>query len=343
MASVLRRAVSAALLLALAPSAGAAEPEARLVLHHFLGPQSPLHVEFAVPWAEQVEQASGGRIEIDIFPAMALGGRPPDLYRQARDGTADIVWTLIGYTPGVFPRSEVFELPSVHRGSARATNVAIQEVYAGMLADDFSDVHPILVHAHGGNALHLGGDPVAGVEDLRGKKIRTPSRTGAWLIEEWGADPVGMPLPDLPQALSKGVVEGALIPFEVMAPMRVEEMTTQSLEGAARFGTSVFLFAMNKERYGALPDDLRAIIDAHSGPAIAEQVGVTWDAREPPGKQAQIDSGGALVTLTADAQAEFDRRSAAVEERWIRSADENGLDGKALVDAAKEAISLASR
>ncbi len=72
------------------------------------------------PWAKSIEEASDGRIAFEIFPAMALGGKPPELYSQVRDGVADVVWTVTGYTPGTFPRIEVFELPSVHQGDARA-------------------------------------------------------------------------------------------------------------------------------------------------------------------------------------------------------------------------------
>ncbi len=335
----LRRALLVGLLALSAP----APAQEKLVVHHFLGPTAPQHAQFVKPWAERVEAASGGALEIDIFPSMALGGKPPELYRQLRDGTVDIVWTVIGYTPGVFPRTEVFELPSVHRGSARATNLAIQDVYDEMLADDFAEVRPLLVHAHTGNALHVSGIEVSGIGDLGGVKLRTPSRTGAWMIEAWGAEPVGMPLPALPQALSKGTVEGALIPFEVVLPTRVHELTDYSVEGSHRFGTSVFLFAMNRERYESLPPDLRAVIDAHSGAAIAAEVGEVSDRVEEPGKRAQLESGGRILGLSAAAQAEFDARSALVEARWVRAADEAGLPGARMVRAAKEAVARATR
>ena len=319
-------------------SPAVAYAEETLVLHHFLSPQAPTHADFLVPWAEKIEKDSGGALKIKIYPSMALGGKPPELYRQLRDGVVDIAWTVMGYTPGVFPRSEVFELPSVHRGSAEASNQAIQEVYDEMLADDFGDVHPILVHVHGGNAMHLKDKPVSNVADLRGLKIRTPSRTGAWMIESWLAEPVGMPLPALPQALSKGAVEGALIPFEVVRPYKVHELTDYSVEGDVRFGTLVFLFAMNKERYNALSPKLRAVIDDNTGSAIAAHYGRLWDGNEEAGRQAQIDSGGKIVVLDAASQAGFAEKAKIVEERWIKGANAAGLDGEHLVKTAKKAI-----
>ncbi len=321
--------------------AGAAE--VTLTVHHFLSPKSPAHKSFIEPWARRIEAQSGGRIAVEIFPSMSLGGKPPELYRQVRDGAADVVWTLIGYTPGVFPRAEVFELPTVHRGSARATNLAIQDNF-DLIAEDFKDLKPILVHVHAGNAIHMRDKAVRSLDDLKGLKLRTPSRTGAWLIEAWGAEPVGMPVPALPQALSKGVVDGALVPFEIMLPLKLQELTKYSVEGAdgSRFGASVFLYAMNKARYDGLPDDLKAVIDANSGAAIAEEIGKVWDDIEGPGKAAQKNSGGEIIALDAATKAAFDDRGAQVVTRWIEEAAANGIDGRALVDAARAAVAAHS-
>ncbi len=325
--------------LGLAAATFARAAEVTLTVHHFLSPTSATHARFIAPWAERIEAQSRGRIEVKVFPSMTLGGRPPELYRQVRDGTADIVWTLIGYTPGVFPRSEVFELPTIHRGSARATNLAIQDTFA-LLADDFADLKPILVHVHAGNALHLRNRPVRAIADVRSLKLRTPSRTGALMIDVWGAEPVGMPVPALPQALSKGVVDGALVPFEIMLPLKLQDLTRYSVEGAdgSRFGTSVFLFAMNPQRYAELPDDLRAVIDANAGRMIAEDAGRLWDSIEAPGKAAQTASGGEVIALDASTKAQFDVAGEAVVARWIAEADANGLDGQGLVAAARAAV-----
>ena len=313
--------------------------EVTLTVHHFLGPRAPIHAQLLEPWAERVEAQSEGRIAVEIFPSMSMGGRPPELYRQVRDGFADIVWTLPGYTPGVFPRSEVFELPTVHQGSATQTNAAIQAVWSDVIAD-FEDIHPLLLHVHAGNALHLRTDAVASLDDVEGLSLRTPSRTGAWMIETWGAEPVGMPVPELPQALARGVVDGALVPFEVMPPLGLHEMTEYSVEGpnGSRFGTATFLFAMNQERYDSLPDDLKAVIDANSGAALAAIAGEIWDNVENVGRTMQTDSGGEIITLSDDAKAAFDALGVQVETRWVEETAERGFDGAALVSAAQAAV-----
>lgn len=333
----LRTAVTALAVLGTASLAQA--QEVTLTLAHFLSPNAPPHKDFMAPWAERVQQQSGGRIAVEIFPSMSMGGRPPELYRQLRDGAADMVWTVTGYTPGVFPRSEVFELPTVHGNSARATNLAIQDNF-DLIAEDFSDIHPILVHVHAGNALHLVGDCIDGPEGLSGLKLRTPTRTGGWMIEAWGAEPVGMPVPELPQALSRGAVDGALIPFEVVPPLGVHELTNCSVTGADnnRFGTAVFLFAMNKDTYEGLPADLRAVIDANSGAEIAEDIGALWDSIEGPGQRMQEGTGSTIAALEPAATDALDALGQTVVDRWVEEAAANGLDGNALVSAARSAV-----
>lgn len=313
--------------------------EITLTAHHFVSPKASTQTHLMIPWKKKIEAQSKGRIAIKIFPSMSLGGKPPELYRQVRDGTVDIIWTLIGYTPGVFPRAEVFELPTVHQGSALATTLAIQDVFP-MIAPDFKDLKPLLVHCHAGNLIHLREKQVTSLADLKGLKLRTPSRTGAWLIESWGAEPVGMPIPALPQALSKNVVDGALIPFEIVPPFKLQNLTQYSVLGddGSRFGTSVFLFAMNKRRYESMPADLRAIIDANSGKGLAQEIGRNWDSIEEPGRQAQLKSGGKIVGLDAKAKAELDAKAKTVVDRWIAEAKSRGIDGAALVKAARAAV-----
>ncbi len=330
---------AATALAALALSTACNAQEFQFSIHHFLSPKAPVQTLLLEPWAKAVEEASEGRIKFEIFPAMSLGGAPPELYSQVRDGVVDLAWTLPGYTPGTFPRLEVFELPNVHGGDARATNLAIRDLMDD-LEEDFRDIHPILVHVHAGNALHLAGGTVESLGDLEGLKIRSPSRTGAWLIGELGAEPVAMPVPALPQALSKKVVDAALVPFEVAIPLGLSELTSTSVEldGGARFGTSTFLFAMNKDSYDALPDDLKQVIDDQSGMALAEAMGTAWNEIEPVGEKIALDAGNSVTALPSDASAAFDAPFEAVAQRWTEEATGSGIDAGTLLEKAQAAV-----
>jgi len=335
-------------LLAIALAAGAAPAlaqEVTLKVHHFIGPNAPTQTVLIEPWAKRVEEQSDGRIKVEIYPSMTLGGKPPQLISQLRDGVVDIVWTVTSYTPGQFPRTEVFELPFVHHGDAVATNLAIQDLYDEWLAEEYQDVHPILIHVHAGNALHTVDQPVHEPGDLTGLKIRTPSRTGSFVLEALGAVPVGMPVPELPQALSKKVVDGTTIPFEISLPLKIHELVEYDMEfeDGDRLGTAVFLFGMNKARYDSLPDDLKAVIDQNSGANLAAEIGEAWMEVEKPGLQAAIDAGNEIIYWPVADKPKWQAAVQPAIDRWVTEVTAAGIDGQALLDAATAAVEAHSR
>ncbi len=314
--------------------------EITLKLHHFLGPTAPAQRSFFEPWAQRVEEQSNGRIKVEIYPSMTLGGSPPQLISQLRDGVVDLIWTVTSYTPGQFPRTEVFELPFVHTNDAVATNLAIQDLYEQWLAPEYQDVHPILIHVHAGNALHTIDTPVRQPSDLKGLKIRTPSRTGSFMFEALGAIPVGMPVPQLPQALAKHVVDGTTIPYEISLPLKIHELVKYHMEfeDGTRLGTAVFLFGMNKARYDSLPDDLKKVIDDNSGANIAKQIGQVWMDVEGPGRRAAVEAGNEFIDWPNADKAKWEQAIQPAIDRWVEEVTAAGIDGAALLQAAKAAV-----
>jgi TRAP-type C4-dicarboxylate transport system substrate-binding protein len=316
------------------------EKPIKLILHHLHSPKAPTHTKLLEPWAKEIEKMSNGKLQIEVYPSMTLGGKPTELYKQARDGVVDIVWTLAGYTPGVFPRTEVFELPTVHQGSSLATSIAIKEKF-DLIKDDYKDVKPLLVYVHAGNAIHTTQKEVKSLEDLKGLKLRTPSRTGGWLIEEFGAEPVGMPLPTLPQALSKNAVDGALVPFEIFPAFKIHNLTKHSIVGPndSRFGTSVFIMLMNKDKFNSMPKDLQDIVEKSLDMEMVKKAGQLWMDFEKPGIEKQKSSKDSDVTaLSEESMKEFDKAGQRVVQKWINEVKEKGIDGEKLVNEARKAI-----
>jgi len=320
----------------------AAAQEVTLLMHHFLPPVSNPHKLMLQPWADKIAAESNGRIAVEIYPAMSMGGKPTELYGQVRDGTADIVWSLLGYTPGVFTRSEVFELPLVHAGSAKATTIALN-ASLDMLAEDFKDVHVLFLHSHDGNLIHSATKPVRTFEDVAGMKLRTPSRTGAWVIEEMGAEPVALPVPALPESMSKGVVDGALTTYEIVPALKLQELDkfTTELPGGDRWGTAVFMLAMNKDAYDRLPDDLKAVIDANSGTNVSAEIGEMWEGFEQSGIDALAGAGVETIILSDEEAAKFNAANEKVVQKWVDEVTAAGIDGAALIEQARAAVKAA--
>jgi len=148
--------------------------EVTLKLHQFLPPQATVPSKILDPWADKIEAESNGRIKIDRFPAMQLGGRPPELMDQAIDGVANIIWTVIGYTPGRYPSTEVFELPFMVE-DAGAASCAFSKMYDEHMVDEFKGVKVLGTWVHGPGHFHT-KDPVEAPADLQGMKIRGGTR-----------------------------------------------------------------------------------------------------------------------------------------------------------------------
>ncbi|PRY93314.1 TRAP-type C4-dicarboxylate transport system substrate-binding protein [Hasllibacter halocynthiae] len=310
--------------------------EVTLRMHQFLPAQANVPTNILDVWADRVEEDSGGRIEVQRFPAMQLGGTPPELYDQAVDGTADVIWTVAGYTPGRFPTAEIFELPFI---AGEADAEAMSRAYwtmgeRHMFDGELSDVHPLGLWVHGPGLIHA-DRPIEAVSDLEGLKLRAPTRTTTTLFENLGAAPVGMPVPQVPEALSRGVIEGAVIPWEVTGALRLPELVGNHTEfGDQTLYTTAFLFVMNEDAYEALPEDLQAVIDENSGLEFSAFAGAQMAEDDGPARQAAVDAGNNIVTLTPEQVAEWQAAAQPVTDAWI----EGNADGRALVDEARALI-----
>lgn len=330
----------------MALSAPAAAQQINLKLHHLLPAAAPAHAKMLAPWAQDVEKASGGKVKIELYPAMTLGGKPPELINQVRDGVVDIVWTVNGYTPNLFPRSEVFELPFIHTNNATATNLAMRDMFlSGDIAEDFKDVKVMFLHVHAGQGIHMADKEVRKPDDLKGLKMRIPNRTGAWIIEALGAAAVSMPVPDLPQALAKKVVDGALVPWEIIPPLKLQEVTKYQIEGVnkVRFGTTTFQVSMNKNSWAKLPPDVQKAFEANNGEARWRTVGKVWTDSEDVGIGMATKNGNKHIQLSEAELGLFRQKLEPVVQRWVDEVKAKGIDGNALVKKARALVAKYSK
>ena len=327
----------AAALLGGAPAAFAADVTLRM--HQFLPAQANVPKLVLDVWADEVEAGSDGRIEVQRYPSMQLGGSPPELYDQAVDGIADVIWTVAGYTPGRFQRVEVFELPFMMT-NAEDTSRALWQLAEsrGMMEREFADTHVLGLWVHGPGIIHSEA-PIVEPSDLNGVKLRAPTRTTNLLFDALGATPVGMPVPAVPEALSKGVISATVIPWEVTAALKVPELVSHHTEfGDASLYTTVFVFAMNRARYDSLPDDLKTVIDDASGEDFSAFAGKVMQDTDGPSRLLAVEAGNDVVELTPDQVQVWRDASQGTIDGWVKETDEKDLDGTGLLEEARALI-----
>ncbi|GFE64755.1 TRAP transporter substrate-binding protein [Litoreibacter roseus] len=314
--------------------------EVTLRFQHFVSPKSANPTYFMQPWADKIEKDSGGRIKVELYPFMQLGGKAPSQYDLIRDGAVDGGWVIPGYQPGRFPEAEAMELPFMVTKSGEEASVAAWKFTQKYLQDDFSDVHLIAAHMHGPGLVHKKGDPIEKVEDFKGLKLRGPSRPATLLLKEMGAISVGMPVPAFPEALSKGVVDGGVITWEMSPSLKLDELTDSHTDvaGEKSLYNLYFIWAMNKESYAKLPDDLKAVIDANSGEMASAWAGRAHDQGDVTGKAAMEDAGNTIAQISVEETARIQALGEKVTEDWITEMTKRGLDARALVEDARRFV-----
>ena len=314
--------------------------EVTLKIHHLLPPPSTAHAKFIVPWCDKLTKESAGKLKCQIYPAMQLGGTPPQLYDQAKDGVADIVWTLPGYTANRFPIIEAFELPFMLT-NAEATSRALWDYVQQNAKAEFKDVHALAFHTHGPGYFHMREKQIKTLADLKGLKVRAPTRLTNKLIAAMGATPVGMPVPQVPEALNKGVIDGAVIPWEVVPAVKVQELTkfhTETDPKAPALYTSTFIFAMNPAKYAALSPELKKVLDANSGPDLSAWIGKVFQEADAPGRKLAEARNNQFYMIQAAELDNWRKAAQPIIDEWVKDTSAKGLNGKALLESARSLI-----
>ena len=317
-----------------------------LKVHHFLGPQSIQHTAMMGDWCKAIAQDSNNRLQCQIFPAMQLGGTPPQLFDQAKDGVADVVWTVAGYTPGRFIRSQVFELPFMMTDPA-GTSRAAWDFVQKHAQDEYKDVKLLAIHVHGPGVIYTKDRPVLKMEDFKGLKLRAPTANVTKMLSNMGATTVGMPVPQVPEALSKGVIDGAVIPYEVAPGLKVHELTKFASETDPKFPalyTTVFVVPMNKAKYDSLPTDLKAVIDKNSGREFSAKLAAQQSGNDVPGRKIFASTAGYTINMIPGTELERWKKATADQyDTWVADVNKRGMNGKAMLDDALSLVKTNSK
>jgi TRAP-type C4-dicarboxylate transport system substrate-binding protein len=333
------KALVATSLLTASMGAAAVAESVTLKFHSFPPMPANSNAKFVKPWADKVTAESNGEIKVEMYASMQLGGKPPQLADQVREGVVDIIWTVAGYTPGRFPHLEAFELPFMP-ASAEATSQAAHEYMMTVGAEDLKGYKVLAVHVHAPGTIHTKDTLVKSASDLNGLKMRGPTRVISQMLGGLGATPVGMPVPQVAPSLSKGVIDGMVVPWEIMPSFKLHELTKShtTLSGDRGLYTAPFLLLMNKAKYESMSDAQKKVIDDNSGMALAKLAGQLWDGFEAPARALAEKAGGEFHELSGAELDEMKAAGATLVDAWIEKANGDGLDGAALVETARSLV-----
>jgi TRAP-type C4-dicarboxylate transport system substrate-binding protein len=288
------------------------------------------------PWCDKINKESKDRLKCQIYPAMQLGGTPPQLFDQVRDGVVDITWTVPTYSAGRFSKSEVFELPFMAH-SAKAGSQALWQYVQRNALDEFKGTKPLFMHVHDGSMFHFTKQPVKTMDDLKGLRVRAATRINARMLQALGATAVQMPLTQVPEALSKGVIDGAMVPWEGVPAIKLQEIAKYHLEtppGAPKFSNTIFVMAMNPAKYDSLPPDLKKVIDANSGLETSKWAGKIFDQPEVEARKIAQERKNTFIAITPAEYERWKKATDLVDDAWMKEAAAKGANGKALYDDA---------
>ncbi|MCB1389024.1 MAG: TRAP transporter substrate-binding protein [Rhodobacteraceae bacterium] len=314
--------------------------EVTLRLHSFLSATSYPHALFFDPWCERIREQSQGRMVCQIFPSMQLGGAPGDLINQTRDGIVDLAYGNPGYSPGSYVAAEVFELPFMFsdlHNAARAMYDYLHE-HAG---SEFDGVRILAAAPADFPIMMTIEQPVRTIDDLQGLSLRSAGRYGGLTLGALGALPVQMPAGEITESLNRGVLDGVFLPWSAVSLLHLDGIINHYTEFAPhqpRLYTSMQTFTMSQATYDRLPPDLQAVIDANTGPEVSAQLADAF-ASTAVREREQVIAAGRDVYVLPDAEFEVWRaRAQSVVDTWLADANAKGLDGQALLDAARAAI-----
>lgn len=331
------KAALAALFLAAGIQSATAE-EITLKVSHFLPGVATAQAKVLQPWCDAIQQQSSGRLKCQLYPAMLLGGTPPQLVDQVKNGVADIVWTAPGYSAGRFPKTEALELPGVLPLGGVASGKLIWSFYEQNLKEEYAGYKVLAMHGDGGMNFHTAKREIKGAADFVGLKLRAPNKIISRTLATLGATPVAMPASQVTESVAKGVVDGASAVWENVVPIKLDEVTSFHSDTPAdkpAMGATVLTVLMNKDKYNALPADLKAVIDRNSGLALVERFGKAWDETIQANKDKVRAKGDRLTVISNEAYADMRKKAEPLEKEWIAEAQAKGFNGEALLHNAR--------
>lgn len=314
--------------LVLTAGSGMATAETKLTLSSWLPPTHPIVTDMIQPWAAKVKEATEGRVSVKIL-AKGLG-HPKIHYDIARDGLADITYSVHGYTPGRFVMTKIAEFP-FSGDSAEAQSVAYWRVHEKFLAkaNEHKDTQLLGLMTHGPGLIHNSKKTITKVSDLEGMKLRVGGGVVNDVASSLGAVPLLKPASKSYELLSHGVADGTLLPSESIMSFKIQDLVKHTTVVPGGLYNVSFFLVMNKDRFRDLDKKDQDAIMSVSGESFAVMAGKAWDNADKSARTAAEANGNEIVVADEAFVADVKKRTAHIEGEWIEEANKRGVDGAA--------------
>jgi TRAP-type C4-dicarboxylate transport system substrate-binding protein len=303
------------------------------------GPADSVAGAFLFSWAEQVNAASGGRINIIIYPDSQLGAAE-DIIANLKSGKSDIAWASPAMFPGRFPVTGGADLPSLNIPDHVTGTNFLYKLYedTDLMQKEYEGIRPLALYTAAPYCFASGKSSVInGVADLRGMKIRTEGVYSSAFLSALGAEPVELHAGSLYEQLSQGEIDGHFSDLTVYGTWELSELTGNIIESPIYRFTAFLL--MNPESYAELPDELRSIIDEYSKKELlAYGLGQAFDEASQSGIELCKEAGALVMTLSEEDTALVATAAEIVEKKWIEDMNSAGYDGQAVFDVYKSML-----
>lgn len=301
-----------------------------LKLSTFFPPNYVLVSHVLNDWAHELDEKSGGRLKIEIYPAAQMGP-PPRHFDLARTGVADIAIASPGNNPGRFPLSEIIELPFVTRDS-RVTSQVLMDLVPDYLAKEHAGTRILWAFVSPPFQIDTRSKPIRKIADLQGLRLRHQSELSSDILSAFGVTPVNVMPGDIADALDKGTIDGAIFSYDGVEAFRVVKMVKYATE--ASFSTAAFVTVMNDASYAGLPADLKKILDDSTGMRMTRLTAAAMDANDAHGKQLMLDSGDEILPLDPGELDKAKALAAPVTERYLAALEAKGLPARKMYEQA---------
>lgn len=285
-------------------------------------------------WADEVKEASGGRLNITVYSGGALAAGTAAL-DALRTGVCDIAWIYTSYFSGQFPLCEVICNPIGISSVPQATNV-LYDLYDKYepLRQEVDEFEILMFHSNPTNKIStIAGKEVDSIDDLKGMTFRASAGTASDLLIAWGATPIQMAPGDIYQAVQKGTVGGYIFDWSGIVSFGLQEVTANYTTMPVYLGP--YFLAMNKDSFSALPEDLQQILREHSGRDASLGMAWVYEGDEREGRRTIEAAGGNFIDVTDTEQARFEEASQALIDTWVTNNTRDGFDAKAYITDAE--------